>query len=122
MNSPVYLKVFALLLFINVSSLQAAEALPVIERQVVKISAVANNGVLISIPRAALVVRNGIPGVFVVSNNEARFRMVRRGKIHRAKVEILSGLFGDETLVIGELKSVHDGSPVKILKKSLGKK
>ena len=122
MNSRIYLKMLAVLLFINVSGLQAAEALPLIERQVVKISAVAGNGVLISIPRAALVVRNGIPGVFVVSNNQARFRMVRRGKIRRAKVEILSGLFGDESLIIGELKNVHDGSPVKILKKLSGKK
>ena len=105
-----------MLLFINVSSVQAAEALPVIERQVVKISAVADNGVLISIPRAALLVRNGISGVFVVTDNEARFRMVRRGKVRRSKVEILSGLFGGESLIIGELKNVHDGSPVKILK------
>ena len=116
MNGSVYLRVFAVLLFINASGVQAVDTLPVIERQVVKISAVANNGVLISIPRAALTVRNGIPGVFVVTNNEARFRMVRRGKIRRAKVEILSGLFGDENLIIGELKNVHDGSPVKILK------
>ena len=117
MNGSVYLKVFAVLLFINASGVQAvdskANTLPVIERQVVKISAVANNGVSISIPRAALTVRNGVPGVFVVVNNEARFRMVRPGKTGKVRVEILSGLFGNETLIIDDLQVVHDGSPVK---------
>ena len=70
-----------------------------------------------------MVIRNGISGVFVLENNEARFRMVRLGKTGTGKVEILSGLFGNETLVVGGLEAVHDGSPITVLtKKSTVKK
>ena len=68
------------------------------------------------VPQAALVERGGIPGVFVLSEaNQARFRMVRTGKNVNGRVEILSGLGGNETLVTGDLRDVHDGSPVKIM-------
>lgn len=67
----------------------------------------------IRIPRQALVERGGIPGVFVLSKEaQARFRMVRAGRTFDAQVEILSGLHGDETLVLGDLAAVHDGSPI----------
>jgi multidrug efflux pump subunit AcrA (membrane-fusion protein) len=69
----------------------------------------------IVIPRAALVERAGLPGVFVVSaDSQARFRLVRPGKIHGDKIEILSGLHSGEALVVGDLGAVRDGSPVKI--------
>jgi len=32
-------------------------------------------------------------------------------------VEILSGLQGSETLVLGDLSAVHDGSPVTVIGK-----
>jgi len=68
------------------------------------------------VPQSALVVRGGIPGVFVLSEtNQARFRMVRTGKNVNGRIEILSGLSGSETLVTGDLRDVHDGSPVKIM-------
>lgn len=66
------------------------------------------------VPQSALVERGGIPGVFVLTEeNQARFRMVRTGKNLNDRVEILSGLSGSETLVAGNLRDVHDGSPVK---------
>jgi hypothetical protein len=66
------------------------------------------------VPAALLVERGGIPGVFVVSTeNQARFRMVRTGKNLNGRVEILSGLSGGETLVAGDLRDVHDGSPIE---------
>lgn len=69
----------------------------------------------ILIPRAALIERGGIPGVFVLSEaGAARFRMVRPGRVRDAQVEILSGLRGDETLVLGDLTAVHDGSSIRI--------
>jgi hypothetical protein len=43
---------------------------------------------------------------------EARFRMVRAGDARGAQLEILDGLHGDETLVLGDLSAVHDGSPI----------
>lgn len=70
----------------------------------------------IKIPRAALVERGGIPGVFVLNEaGEARFRLVRPGRIGDAQVEILSGLHGNETLLLGDLTAVHDGSPIIVL-------
>lgn len=67
----------------------------------------------ITVPPAVLVERGGIPGVFVLNTeHQARFRMVRTGKILSGQVEILSGLSGGETLVAGDLREVHDGSPI----------
>ncbi len=68
----------------------------------------------ILIPRAALIERAGLPGVFVMSTDgRARFRLVRPGKIQGDKIEILSGLRGGESLVVGDLDAVRDGSPIK---------
>ena len=66
------------------------------------------------VPQSALVERGGVPGVFVLTEDkQARFRMVRTGKIVNDRVEILSGLSGSETLVAGDLRDVHDGSPIQ---------
>ncbi len=66
------------------------------------------------VPQAAVVVRGGVPGVLVVNTeHQARFRMIRAGKTLNGRVEILSGLNGDETLVTGELADVRDGSPIE---------
>ena len=113
-------------LVFNANAVQAEDLKPntltVIETTVVKVSAVKAEGIFISIPRAALISRNGIPGVFVVENNEARFRMVRPGKTGVDTVEILSGLFGHEELVMSHLDAMHDGSPLNIsIKKSTDK-
>lgn len=68
----------------------------------------------ILVPRSALVERGGIPGVFVTTaENQARFRMVRTGKRQDDRVEILSGLRGGETLVVGDLRDVLDGSAIR---------
>lgn len=121
MNRLVTQLIFFTTLVLASTSIAAVEnlshPLPVIERPVVKVSIMPNDGLHISIPVDALIMRNNIPGVFVVENNEARFRMVRLGKISSSKVEILSGLFGDETLVNGGLEDVHDGSPISVLTK-----
>lgn len=106
-----------MLLAFNVSAVEAettAGRLPVIERPVLKVEAVPGKDKYISIPLAALTQRYGVPGVFVVDENEARFRMVQPGEISGKKVKILSGLFGGETLLTGDLEKVHDGSPIKI--------
>ncbi len=67
----------------------------------------------VRIPRAALIERAGVPGVFVLAGGEARFRMVRPGKARGAEIEILAGLHGNETLVLGDLTPVRDGSPIR---------
>ena len=63
------------------------------------------------VARDAVVVRNGIPGVFVLQDGHARFRMIRRGRDDNNRVQVLSGLRGDETLVLAAGTDVHDGSP-----------
>jgi multidrug efflux pump subunit AcrA (membrane-fusion protein) len=86
-------------------------ALVPLPRPVVTLDAQAGR---VLVPAAALVERGGIPGVFVLNaENQARFRMVRTGKHLNGRVEILSGLSGGETLVAGDLREVHDGSPIR---------
>jgi hypothetical protein len=92
----------------------SAPPLPRLERPILTLAASETQN--ISIPRAALVERAGLPGVFVLSTEgQARFRLVRPGKIHGAEIEILSGLRAGETLVIGDLGAVRDGTPIIIL-------
>ena len=86
---------------------------PSLERPVLTLNFKPDTTLRIKIPRAALVERGGIPGVFVLNETgEARFRLVRPGRITDAQAEILSGLHGNETLVLGDLAAVHDGTPV----------
>lgn len=88
-------------------------SLPKVDRPVLSLQVKPAELFRIRIPRQALVERGGVPGVFVLSPaGEARFRMVRSGGTLGAQVEILSGLHGDETLVLGDLAEVHDGSPI----------
>ncbi len=85
---------------------------PALERLTVTIEP-AKTGQILSVPKDALLTRAGIPGVFVYRQGVARFQMVKAGRTERDLVEILSGLNGGETLVVGDLKAVHDGSPVR---------
>jgi len=88
-------------------------SLPQMDRPVFSLQVKPAELLRIRIPRQALAERGGIPGVFVLSPaGEARFRTVRAGGAQGAQVEILSGLRGDETLVLGDLAEVHDGSPI----------
>ncbi|MCW8830336.1 MAG: hypothetical protein OQK32_02330 [Gammaproteobacteria bacterium] len=114
---PVYsLWLTALLLIAGVVHAESSgkQALSVSKKQLVTLSVNLAEGQVITVPRALLVTRYGIPGVFVVENNEARFRMVRPGKTTTKQVEILSGLFGHEMLLADKLDKVHDGSLLEI--------
>ncbi|MEW6330699.1 MAG: hypothetical protein AB1560_04475 [Pseudomonadota bacterium] len=86
---------------------------PRLERPVLTLNLKPEATPRIKIPRAALVERGGIPGVLVLNETgEARFRLVRPGRTSGTQTEILSGLHGNETLVLGDLAAVHDGTPV----------
>ena len=96
-------------------------SLPRVERPVLTLHVKADELAKLLVPRQALVERGGTPGVFVLqetgaqpADTQARFRLVRVGRVRDSQVEILSGLHGDETLVLGDLTAVHDGSPIKI--------
>ena len=87
--------------------------LPSLDRPVLAIKFKSNNRIMV--PASNIIKRGGITGVFVLQDNLARFRMVKTGKLVVNHVEILSGLFGNETLVAGDLTSIHDGSPINII-------
>jgi predicted small lipoprotein YifL len=88
-------------------------SLPSLERPALALQVKPDALSTLTIPRPALIERGGIPGVFVLENHQARFRMVRPGKVGATRVQVLSGLHGNETLVLGDLSAVHDGSPIK---------
>jgi multidrug efflux pump subunit AcrA (membrane-fusion protein) len=92
-----------------------AQTLPGLQRPVVTLKAApATQPQRLYIPASAYVERGGLPGVFVLSAGQARFRMVRIGKRDGGQLEVLSGLSADETLVLGDLAQIHDGSPIAI--------
>lgn len=86
--------------------------LPQLERPVLVLAA-DNTRPGVLVPRAAYVERAGVPGVFVLHEGLARFRMVKAGRAMGEGLEILSGLTGAEILVLGDLRDVRDGSPIK---------
>jgi hypothetical protein len=74
---------------------------------------VATVGASLRIPRAAVVRRGAETLVFVLdANSNARARLVRLARPAGDTVEVLAGLHGNETLVLGDLTAVHDGSPI----------
>jgi multidrug efflux pump subunit AcrA (membrane-fusion protein) len=82
---------------------------PILERPLASVDAATQP---VTVPGSVITQRGGIPGVFVLSDGLARFRMVKPGKKHGDRVQIISGLTGDEVLVAGDLREVHDGSPI----------
>ncbi len=87
--------------------------LPTLDRPVLTIKFKSNNRIMV--PASNIIKRGGITGVFVLQDKLARFRMIKTGKLVVNHVEILSGLSGNETLVAGDLTSVHDGSPINTI-------
>lgn len=87
--------------------------LPPREQPVLALTPAAKTPAGVRVPRAAYVERGGVPGVFVLHEGLARFRMVKAGRAEGEALEILSGLSGTETLVLGDLQPVRDGSPLQ---------
>jgi RND family efflux transporter MFP subunit len=65
------------------------------------------------IPRAALVRRGGLDGVFVLDGGVARFRWLRTGQVFGDAVEVVSGLSGGENILAAANDTVRDGSVVQ---------
>jgi membrane fusion protein (multidrug efflux system) len=55
---------------------------------------------VVSVPRAALVRRGQLEGVFVVDSGSARLRLVRTSRERAGRLEIASGLSGGERVVL----------------------
>jgi len=84
--------------------------LPMLDRHLLKIQFKYNDRIMV--PTENVTKRGGVTGVFVLQDQQARFRMVRTGKENTRHIEILSGLHGSEILVGGDLNAVYDGSPL----------
>lgn len=67
----------------------------------------------ISVPAAALVRHGQLEGVFVVDAGLARLRLVRSGRERDGRLEIASGLSGDETVVLAAA-DIRDGQRVEV--------
>lgn len=65
------------------------------------------------VPTGSLVLRSGIPGIFVAQNNQARFRMVRAGKTRQQLTAILAGL-KDNDKVIQNPGALFDGQDIEV--------
>lgn len=66
------------------------------------------------VPRAAIVHRGGLDGVFVLDGNAARFRWLRTGKEIDDLVEVNAGLTAGETILLGATGTLRDGASVDI--------
>jgi len=68
----------------------------------------------LTIPRAALLERGQVTGVYVVEGSGiARFRLITVGKAHGDRVEVLSGLVEGERIVAENPQAVREGSRVE---------
>lgn len=70
---------------------------------------------MVTIPSSALINRDGLTGVYTVSNaNTALLRWIRTGKIYGDHVEVLSGLSKEEKFILSSESKLYNGAPVKI--------
>lgn len=70
-----------------------------------------------TVPLASLVLRPAGRVVYIVENNIARQKIVETGEYVQGRVEITSGLKGDETIVVNGAGYLTDGAPVTISNK-----
>jgi membrane fusion protein, multidrug efflux system len=69
---------------------------------------------MLAVPRAAVLQRAGITGVFVVDDQgNAQYRMIRTGRMVNGQVEVLSGLNPGERVVTGNAEAVDNGDKVQ---------
>lgn len=70
---------------------------------------------VITVPRAALVRRGGLDGVFVLQEGVARFRWLRTGKHLGDALEVSAGLLDGETILARATDVVRDGTPIQVV-------
>ncbi|HEY3500994.1 MAG TPA: hypothetical protein VGK73_40150, partial [Polyangiaceae bacterium] len=68
----------------------------------------------VSVPSGALVRHGQLEGVFVVEAGTARLRLVRSGRMHEGRLDIASGLSGNERVVIEGAAELVDGERVQV--------
>ncbi len=86
---------------------------------------VAKKDKVLKIPISCLVAREGEKkkeeeGVFVVKDGKAHFKKIEKGIMGEMEVEVISGLEGNEEIIVGPykaLRTLKDGDPVRSTKK-----
>jgi multidrug efflux pump subunit AcrA (membrane-fusion protein) len=76
---------------------------------------VTGSSMAVSIPVAALVRHGQLEGAFVVEADTARLRLVRSAREREGKIEIVSGLSGDERLAVDGADELVDGQRVEVM-------
>ena len=71
---------------------------------------------ILKVPNTAVVVRGQMELVFVVVEDRVHLRLVKTGKRFGSEVELVSGLDGDETIVVEGANALVDLQPVELLK------
>lgn len=71
--------------------------------------------VAVSVPAEAVVRHGQLEGVFVVNSGTARLRLVRSGRERTGRLEIASGLTGDEQIVVAGATDLIDGQRVQVV-------
>lgn len=72
------------------------------------------------VPKAAIVERGGLRGVFVLDQERAvKFRWLRMGREWADRVEIIVGLKDGETILSQNDRRVHDGDVIKSVTKAV---
>ena len=66
-------------------------------------------------PRAALVDTESQPTVFIVENGKAQSRRIATGLTESGRIEVLSGLRGNEQVVVVGQNGLKSGHPVRVV-------
>ncbi len=67
-----------------------------------------------AVPEEAVVIHEGVTGVWVARDGRASLRVVRTGKRFQGLVAILSGLNGDESVIVSGQSGLREGQPVTV--------
>lgn len=74
----------------------------------------------LQVPRSAIVDEAGEMSLFVVEDSIAHQRAIEIGYTNRGQIEILSGLTGDEDIIVVGQTALKQGSKVSVIKTSTG--
>lgn len=117
------MKQHLILLCVTLISFYSTSTLAVDTFPEIRFIQLSTNQKTLTIPADALVINNGVTGVYVLHNKQARFRMVRASetrfniirssKTKAKRIEIFSGLFGKEIIIAGNIDALYDGYAFK---------